>query len=340
MSGVGRAATVLVVGDGGWGTALAMVSHRAGRRVRLWSHDPPYAEVLQRTRHNPKFLPGVEIPAAVEISADFARLAEGAELILMVIPTQFLRGVLTRIGRDFPRQAQVVSCAKGIERATLLLPSQILAERIGARSPVILSGPSHAEEVSRDLPATVVAASHDHAAARHVSEFLSCPTFRVYTNPDPLGVEIGGAVKNVIALAAGIADGLELGDNARAALITRGVTEISRLGIALGARRETFMGLAGIGDLIATCTSNHSRNHAVGYRIGRGETLDLILRSTEKVPEGVETTRSLMELARRASVDMPIAREVHAVLFEEKLPREAVQTLMTRSAKDELEDLL
>jgi len=202
----------------------------------------------------------------------------------------------------------------------------------------VLSGPSHAEEVARGLPATVVVASADPRAARRTLETLSGPTFRIYTNPDPLGVEIAGAVKNVIALAAGIADGLGLGDNARAALLTRGATEIARLGVALGARRETFLGLAGIGDLIATCTSLHSRNRTVGFRIGSGETLDLILRSTEKVPEGVETTRSLADLSRKVGVDLPISREVYAVLFEEKSPLAAVGSLMARSSKDELED--
>jgi glycerol-3-phosphate dehydrogenase (NAD(P)+) len=307
--------------------------------VRLWGHDPAYVEHLARTRRNPKFLPGIRLPEGLQISSDFAALAEGAEFIFSVIPTQYLRGVVSSLGPRFPPGATVISCSKGIERGTLHLPSRILAEALGARPIVVLSGPSHAEEVARGLPATVVAASRDQESACEVSRLLSGPTFRVYTNPDPLGVEIGGAVKNVIALAAGIADGIGLGDNARAALITRGAMEIARLGLALGARRETFMGLSGIGDLIVTCTSDHSRNRGVGVRIGKGETLELILRSSEKVPEGVETTRSLLELARHAGVDLPITREVHAVLFEEKPPSLAVESLMARSTKDELEDL-
>ena len=250
------------------------------------------------------------------------------------------RTVWEGVRNHLPPDATLISCSKGIERGTLLLPSQVLAERLGPRPTVILSGPSHAEEVARGLPATVVAASRDPHSAREVSRILSGPTFRVYTNPDALGVEIAGAVKNVIALAAGIAGGLGLGDNTRAALITRGATELARLGMALGARRETFMGLAGIGDIIATCTSEHSRNQAVGSRIGRGEALDAILRSTEKVPEGVETTRALLDLSKRWNVDMPITREVHGVLFEGKDPRAAVRSLMMRSTKDELEDLL
>jgi glycerol-3-phosphate dehydrogenase (NAD(P)+) len=335
-----RPARLLVLGDGGWGTALSLLAHRSGHRVSLWSHDPAYAAVLARTRRNPKFLPGVEIPPQVVISSELDALTPGVEVVFSVIPTQFLRGALAGLAPRLPAEAAVVSCTKGIERNTLLLPSRILAERLGGRPIVVLSGPTHAEEVARGLPASVVAASLDLSAARRICEVLSGPTFRVYTNPDPVGVEIGGAVKNVIALAAGIADGLDLGDNTRAALITRGATEVARLGLALGARRETFSGLAGIGDLIVTCTSAHSRNHSVGYRIGRGETLELILRSTEKVPEGVETTRSLVELARRTGVEMPITMEVHAVLFEEKPPREAVQSLMARSRKDELEDQL
>ena len=326
---------VLVLGDGGWGTALAIHASGRGHSVRLWSHDPEYAALLERTRRNPKFLPGVEIPRSVEISSDFRRLAEAAGLVLSVVPTQFLRRVLGKLEGGIPPGADIVSCTKGIERETLQLPSQILAGRIGPRPVTILSGPSHAEEVARGLPASVVVASRDPAAARRVLEVLSGPTFRIYTSPDPLGVEVAGAVKNVIAVAAGIADGLGLGDNAQAALITRGVAEIARLGVSLGGRRETFLGLAGIGDLIVTCTSRHSRNRMVGFRIGSGETLDVILRSTEKVPEGVETTRSLVELSRRSGVDMPIAREVHAVLFEDRQPLDAVHNLMTRTAKDE-----
>ncbi len=327
---------ILILGDGGWGTALAILALKRGHSVRLWSHDPAYAKFLQTTRRNPKFLPGVEIPSGIEISGDFQELAEGAEIIFSVIPTQFLRRTLSRIEEFFPTPADLVSCSKGIECGTLLLPSQILAERLGARPVVVLSGPSHAEEVARGLPATVVAAARDPQAASRTVAILSGPTFRIYTNADPLGVEIGGASKNVIALAAGIADGLGLGDNARAALITRGAVEIARLGLARGARWETFMGLAGIGDLIATCTSKLSRNWAVGYRIGSGETLELILRSTEKIPEGVETTRSLAEVSVQCGVDMPITREVHEVLFRDKAPREAVLSLMGRSSKDEL----
>ncbi len=342
---------VLILGDGGWGTALALLAHRGGHGVRLWSVSPAYAEVLSRTRRNPKFLPGVEIPAAIRISSDFATLATGAAVVLSVVPTQFLRETMVAVARTLPPGAPIVSCTKGVERETMRLPSQIIAEILGlpagpaGKTPgttgpglVILSGPSHAEEVARGLPASVVAASLSPGAAQAVARLLGGPTFRVYTSSDPLGVEIGGAVKNVIALAAGIADGLALGDNARAALITRGAREIARLGTAMGARQETLMGLAGIGDLIVTCTSAHSRNHDVGFRIGRGETLELILRSTEKVPEGVETTRSLQALSQRLGVDMPITREVHAVLFEEKSAREAVQSLMTRTTKDENEE--
>ena len=329
---------ILVIGDGGWGTALAILARGLGHEVGLWSHDPAYARVLQETRCNPKFLPGIELPAGITVSCDFPVLAEGAEIILSVVPTQFVRRVLDRIGPQIPPKAILVSCSKGIELGTLLLPSAILRERMGPRPLAVLSGPSHAEEVARGLPASVVVASEDGDTARRVLEALSGPRFRIYTNPDPLGVETSAAVKNVIALAAGMADGIQLGDNARAALITRGAMEISRLVAALGGRWETFMGLAGIGDLITTCTSRHSRNRSVGQRIGAGETLEIILRSTEKVPEGVETTRALVELSRKAGVDMPITREVHAILFEGKPPTQAVQSLMARSAKEEFGD--
>ncbi len=345
------AQAILILGDGGWGTALALLAHRGGHDVRLWSVNPSYAEVLSRTRRNPKFLPGVEIPPAVRISSEIAPLAAGAVVVLSVVPTQFLRETMAAVAPSIPRGALIASCTKGVERETFLLPSQIIGEVLArlkgppGKAPtvaepglVILSGPSHAEEVARGLPASIVAASRDPTAAQAIARLLGGSTFRVYTSSDPLGVEIGGAVKNVIALAAGIADGLKLGDNARAALITRGAREVARLGTAMGGRPETLMGLAGIGDLIVTCTSTHSRNHDVGYRIGRGETLELVLHSTEKVPEGVETTRSLRALAERLKVDMPITREVHAVLFEEKSPRKAVQSLMTRTAKDEMEE--
>ncbi|MBI4601975.1 MAG: NAD(P)-dependent glycerol-3-phosphate dehydrogenase [Planctomycetes bacterium] len=328
-------APVLVLGDGGWGTSLAMVLHHAGRSVRLWSHDAAYARSVQETRRNPRFLPGVELPRGIEVGADIEALARGARCVLSVVPTQLLRAVLTALRGALPGDALYVSCSKGFERGTLVLPSRILAALLPRARIAVLSGPSHAEEVSRGLPTTVVAASSDPEGAREVQRLLATPRFRIYRSGDPLGVEVGGAAKNVIALAAGISDGLAFGDNARSGLITRGLREVTRLGMALGAREETFAGLSGLGDLVATCTSRHSRNHEVGTRIAAGESLERIVGGMQKVAEGVETTRSVCELGRKLSVDLPIAAEVHRVLFEGKAPREAVEDLMGRESKDE-----
>jgi glycerol-3-phosphate dehydrogenase (NAD(P)+) len=326
---------ILVLGDGGWGTALAMVLSWNGHGVHVWGYDREYCRLVDSTRRNPKFLEGVEVPQGITFGSEIEQFAERVRIIFSVIPTQFLARSLAGLAHALPKSALVVSCSKGFERGTLALPSQRLRQLLPSNPVVVLSGPSHAEEVSRRLPTTVVVAAEDPAHARTVQQLVSTSTFRAYTSSDPLGVEIAGASKNVIALAAGISDGLGFGDNARAALICRGAREITRLGLALGARRETFSGLSGIGDLIVTCTSQHSRNHTVGFRIGRGETLAEILRSTEKIAEGVETTRSLVELRQRIAVDLPITMEVHAVLFEGKPPREAVASLMMRELKDE-----
>jgi glycerol-3-phosphate dehydrogenase (NAD(P)+) len=291
---------VLILGNGGWGTALALVLAQAGREVRVWGHDAAYAASVSAARENARYLPGVRLPPAVTVGADIRELASGVREVLCVE-----------------------------------LPSRILAGFLPRARIVVLSGPSHAEEVSRGLPTTVVAAAVEPAAAREVQALLSTPRFRIYTSADPVGVEVGGAAKNVIAIAAGIADGLGFGDNARAGLLTRGLREIARLGVALGGREETFAGLSGMGDLIATCTSEHSRNRAVGWRLARGETLAAILASTRKVAEGVDTTRSICALGRRLNVSLPIAEEVHRILFEGKPARGAVEDLMARKSTEE-----
>ncbi len=326
---------VLVLGDGGWGTSMAIVLEASGCNVRVWGCDAEYSRTLEETRENPKFLPGIRLPDGIRFGADVASLAADVDVVFSVIPTQFLRGALESIRAGLPSQALYVSCSKGFERETLELPTRILDETLPDARTAVLSGPSHAEEVSRGLPTTVVAASETAGAAQRIQQLVTAPYFRIYASDDPLGVEIAGAAKNVIALAAGISDGLGFGDNARAALVCRGATEIARLGRELGARPATFGGLSGIGDLVVTCTSVHSRNHAVGERIGRGETLEAILRSSEKVAEGVETTRSLNALAAKIGVELPITAEVHAVLFEGKDPRHAVGDLMTRELKVE-----
>ncbi len=352
-----------MIGDGGWGTALSVLLAGKGRAVRLWGAFPDYVAEMRRRRENARFLPGIPLPEAIELTGDLAAAVEGAELLVMAVPSQFMRGVLRRLARSWwhrhlacgaqagslchrgERQAAgplsrwgipIVSVAKGIENRTLLRPTQIIADVLGRVPTVALSGPSHAEEVARGLPATVTVASRDPALARHAQDVFMTDRFRVYTTRDVAGVELGGAVKNVVAIAAGICDGLGLGDNAKAALLTRGLAEMMRLGVALGARRATFAGLAGIGDLITTCMSPYGRNRSVGIQIGQGKTLSEILAGMAMVAEGVRTTLSVRALARRHGVEMPIADQVHRVLFRGKDPRAAVRDLMRRAAKDEV----
>jgi glycerol-3-phosphate dehydrogenase (NAD(P)+) len=336
-----RVAQALVLGDGGWGTTLALLLHRQGYPVRLWSAFPEHAEELRQVRENRRFLPGVGLPRELEITADPLSAAEGADFVISAVPTQYLRGVLQRFEEALPGAVPIVTATKGIEMETFRTPSQILRDVLGTRPLCVLTGPSHAEEVARKKPASLVAASHDTAFARRVQRVLSSSAFRVYTSPDPFGAELGGALKNVIAIAAGIGDGLELGDNAKAALLTRGIVEMARFGRSRGANPETFFGLAGIGDLVATCCSQHSRNRAVGEAIGKGKKLEEVLSSMRSVAEGVWTARALFgPESDLAEVSMPIAEQVHAVLFEGKDPRKAVLTLMTRAPAGEMDGLV
>ena len=312
----------LVIGDGGWGTALALLLATRGVQTSLWSASLENSEDLRRTLENRRFLPGVKLPASLRFTADPFTAAEGAELAFSAVPTQFLRTVAQRFEDALPGNVPLVSATKGLEIETLHRPSEILAEVLGERPICVLTGPSHAEEVARYKPTTVVAACADPSLAAFVQASLTSDSFRVYTSDDMVGAELGGALKNVIAIAAGISDGLELGDNAKAALLTRGMMEMARFGQTRGARVETFFGLAGIGDLVTTCCSRHSRNRAVGEAIGRGERLEAILKRMNMVAEGVWTTKALFgPEADIGGVAMPIATEVHAVLFEDKDPR-------------------
>ncbi len=327
---------VTVVGDGGWGTALAVLLTGKGHAVRLWGAFPDYVESVRRSGENAKFLPGIALPAGLELSSGLADAVADADVLVAAVPTQYMRRVLRRLARCYASGTPVVSVAKGIENRTLLRPTEIVADALGPGVPLVaLSGPSHAEEVARGLPTTVAVASRDIALARRVQRVFMTDRFRVYTNTDVVGVELGGAVKNVIAIAAGICDGIGLGDNAKAALLTRGLAEMTRLGVALGARRDTFAGLAGMGDLITTCMSPYGRNRAVGIQIGQGRSLADILADMEQVAEGVRTTQSVRALARRHGVDTPITEQCYRVLFRRKSPRRAVQDLMARAAKDE-----
>ncbi len=332
------ATSFAILGDGAWGTALALLlAQKPEHRVTLWSAREANGRLLQERRENVRLLPGVPIPEAVELTLDIRRAVEGADLWVAAIPTVYLRATLTQVLPLLRPRAPVLSLAKGLENGSFLRPSQILEEVLKVERVAVLSGPSHAEEVARGLPTSVVAASSDPDLARRVQHWFSTDRFRVYTNLDPVGVELGGALKNVIGLAAGICEGLGLGDNARSALMTRGLVEMTRFGVALGAEPQTFYGLAGLGDLITTCVSRHGRNRRVGERLARGERLEVILASTAMVAEGVYTARSVHERALHMGLDMPITGEVYRVLYEGKDPRAAVDALMLRSPRGEKE---
>ncbi|MCE9636235.1 MAG: NAD(P)-dependent glycerol-3-phosphate dehydrogenase [Planctomycetes bacterium] len=333
--GGGRDETVAVLGNGGWGTALALIARRNGAAVRIWGIEADYVAETARTRRNPRYLPGVEIPADVLLTADPADAARDATLLVSAVPTQFLRATFARLAPSMPAGVPIVSVSKGLENGTLERPTQILSEMLPGRSVATLSGPTHAEEVARGLPSTAVVAASDTALAARVQRVFSCDCLRLYASDDVVGVELAAAVKNVIAIAAGVCDGLGLGDNAKAALITRGNAEMTRLGRAFGAKPETFAGLAGIGDLITTCTSRHGRNRAVGERLGRGETIQDILASMVQVAEGVRTADSVVALARKLGVEMPISEQVRRMLFDGQQPRTALAELMGRPLRSE-----
>jgi len=326
-----------VLGDGGWGTALALVLDANGHDVRVWGVDAAYVAEMAKTRLNPRFLPGVALPNSIVVTNDADAAARGATLLVSAVPTQYLRATMTRLAPHLPPGVPVVSVSKGVENRTLRRPSEILAETLGARPIAVLSGPSHAEEVARAGPTSVVVASKDAALAALVQRTFGTERFRIYAGDDVLGVELAAAAKNVVAIAAGVCDGLGLGDNAKAALITRGNAEITRLGRALGARPETFAGLAGIGDLITTCTSRHGRNRGVGERLGKGEPIEKILASMVQVAEGVKTAESVVQLARSVGVEMPISEQVRRMLTEGQKPADALRELMTRTQRSELE---
>jgi len=328
-----------VIGDGAWGTALALLLHAKGLSVKIWGNFPDYVEAQREKRENHKFLPGIKIPEDIGYTADLLEAGKGADLFVCAVPTQFIRDVFQRFAPHYPRGVPVVSVAKGIEQKTLKRCTEVLAEFLEGGPFAALSGPSHAEEVARNIPTAVVVASEDLQLSRMLQDTFMAPSFRVYTQDDLVGVELGGALKNVIALAAGMSDGLGYGDNSKSALLTRGLVEMARLGVAAGAKRLTFSGLSGIGDLITTSFSPHSRNRALGEKIGQGMSLRQVLESTEKVAEGVWTAISSRELAQKLGVEVPIFDEVYKVLFEGKDCRHAVVDLMTRGKKKEMEDL-
>ncbi len=330
---------ITVIGNGGWGTTLAILLHKKGYKVTLWGSNPTYAEFLKEKRENTKFLEGIPIPSGIEITSNISNELTDAHLIVSATPTPYLRSTLLKFKDITTNKIPIVSVTKGIENDTLMRPSEIITNVLGNRTISVLLGPSHAEEVARGLPTTIVASSKDAKLARIVQDVFTTDRFRVYTNPDMIGVELGAAMKNVIAIASGVCDGLKFGDNSKAALITRGLTEISRLGVAMGAQRSTFSGLTGLGDLITTCISPYGRNRWVGEQIGKGRKLQGILEGMEQIAEGVWTTKSVVALSNKLKVEMPITKEIYNILFTDKNPLEAVSTLMMRTPRSEVEEL-
>ncbi|MGA7722852.1 MAG: NAD(P)H-dependent glycerol-3-phosphate dehydrogenase [Ignavibacteriaceae bacterium] len=329
---------ISVLGAGGWGTTLAILLHYNGHDVTLWEFQKRYSKVLDKTRVNKIFLPSIKIPREIIITHDLEEASSNKNLIVLAVPSQFLRSVVNKVKPAEIKDAIFVNVSKGIENKSLMTMSQMLQDEIPSLDEGqigVLSGPSHAEEVSRRIPTAVVAASKNHETSKTIQSAFMTSYFRVYSSTDPLGVELGGAFKNVIAIGAGIIDGAKFGDNTKAAIMTRGVAEIARLGVAIGASPETFAGLSGMGDLIVTCMSRHSRNRYVGEQIGAGKKLKEVLKSMEMVAEGVETSRSASQLAEEFEVETPITNEVYKILFEDKDPVKATTDLMTRDMKTE-----
>jgi glycerol-3-phosphate dehydrogenase (NAD(P)+) len=326
-----------VIGAGAWGTALGVLMARKGYGVTIWSYEPEVAESINQRHLNP-YLKSVELPDGLTASTDLRAAVQGVELVVSASPAQFVRSVMQEVADSLHPGALIVSASKCVELGTLLRMDEVLGEVLPAAAMegfCALSGPSFAAEVAAGAPTAVVVASRDEARAMMAQDVFQTPTFRVYTNTDVVGVELGGALKNVVAIAAGVTAGLGYGQNTMAALITRGLAEITRLGLALGAERATFYGLAGLGDLVLTCTGSVSRNRTVGYRLAEGETLDDILSEMKAVAEGVKTTEAVFELARRTGVEMPITEQMYAILYEGRAPSDALRALMSRDPKPE-----
>lgn len=321
---------IQVVGSGSWGLALARLLALNEHEVSVWCRGEDKPDELRETRESPVFLPGVKIPDSIDIVTE---IDPTVEIAVLAVPSHVMRMVVEQ--HPFSPETIRVSVAKGIENETLLRMDEVIHEVCGPCPVVVLSGPSHAEEVARELPASVCAAGSDSAACDQVQQAFQCSFFRVYTTPDVVGVELGGALKNVVAIAAGVSDGFNLGDNAKSALVTRGLAEITRLGVAMGADAQTFAGLSGMGDLVTTCLSKHSRNRGVGERLAQGMTVEEALAASPMVAEGVRTTKSAQALSEKYNVEMPITQQVYRVLFEGADPKEAVTQLMTRDAKPE-----
>ena len=326
---------ITVIGDGGWGTANAMLLAGYGHDVTLWGAFPDYIEEQKRTRRNERFLKGVVLPDALKLTADREEAVKGAEVVVIAAPSKYFTSVVSVFKGLITPEMLVVSITKGLCEKTNRRMTDLGEEILGTGPIVALAGPTHAEEVARGIPTAIVAACTDPEKAKRVQEIWSGPLFRVYTSPDPVGVEIGGAVKNVLAIAVGCSDGMGFGDNTRAALITRGLVEMKRFVLAYGGSEDTLNGLAGIGDLIVTCTSVHSRNHSVGERLGKGEKIGDILGSMQMVAEGVWNSKVVHEIAKRLGVEMPICELVYRLCYKDFNARDAVSAMMTRDLKSE-----
>jgi glycerol-3-phosphate dehydrogenase (NAD(P)+) len=326
---------IAVLGAGSWGTTLAVLLAAEGHEVRLWGHDAGQMRLIADARENRKFLPGIVLPERIKVQPELDAALRDAEFGLFVVPSQAVREIAQRVGagRD---EVTWICASKGLELGSLSRLSQVLVETLSVADPVVLTGPSHAEEVSKGIPTSVVAAANDESRARTVQQLCSTDRFRVYTNTDVAGCEYGAALKNVIAIAAGVCDGVGFGDNTKGALLTRGLAEMSRLGVAMGGRRETFFGLAGMGDLIATGMSRHSRNRRVGEELGRGRRLDDVLADMVMVAEGVHTAKAARALGEAHGVELPITEQVCALLFDGRSPRDAMRALMGRDLKREV----
>lgn len=334
---------VVVVGAGSWGTALASVCANNQHRVTMWVRDPKVADEINTRHTNEKYLPSIQLPETIYAETDIQKAVAGKDSVLLVVPSHAMREVVRQIAPYLQPDCLLIHATKGFELDTLKRMSEVITEEVApeiAERLVVLTGPSHAEEVVRKSPTTIVVASHSDEQAAKAQDLLMSSTFRVYANPDMVGAEIAGALKNIIALGAGMSDGLGFGDNAKAALLTRGLAEIGRLGVKLGANPLTFAGLAGVGDLVVTCTSKHSRNWRAGYLLGQGQDLDTVLKQMGMVVEGVRTTKAAHALALKEQVEMPITHVLYNILFEGLDPRQGVEELMGRGRRLEMEDII
>jgi glycerol-3-phosphate dehydrogenase (NAD(P)+) len=326
---------IAIIGDGGWGTALSIALFRKGLNVSLWGFLKSYVEEVARSRENVKFLKGIKIPDGIDITPLLSKALDGANAVILAVPSKYFRDVLGQLKEIVEEDTIYISVTKGIEEKTLMRMSEVIKDALGKDKKIVaVSGPSIAIEVARGLPTTVVASSQDANLVKEVQSAIMSESLRVYTSDDLIGIELGGSLKNIIAIAAGISDGLRFGTNTKAAILTRGLAEISRLGVAMGAKRETFSGLSGMGDLVTTCISPY-RNRWFGEMLGKGKKAKEILKETEMVVEGVTTSKSAYELSNRYNVDMPITHEVYSIIYNGKSPKDAVGELMLRSAKPE-----